>query len=95
MKDRLKRTAAAVLAALACTACAAKQSESAVNDSMAPYINMRQYEFYTEVGQPLNFSTVLPGSVFSQQHSAIKLTLLFFSIADLFLFVNRVRCDFS
>ena len=58
MKDRLKRTAAAVLAALACTACAAKQSESAVNDTMAPYINMRQYEFYTEVGQPLNFSNI-------------------------------------
>ena len=32
------------------------QRQSASNDTMPPYINMRQYEFYTEVGNPIDFS---------------------------------------
>ena len=27
-------------------------------DTMAPYINLTQYEFYTEVGKPIDFSYV-------------------------------------
>ncbi|MBR2793068.1 MAG: hypothetical protein IKE16_00365, partial [Solobacterium sp.] len=27
-------------------------------DTMAPYINMRQYEFYTEVNKPIDFSNI-------------------------------------
>lgn len=59
MKSLMKQMIAIVLAVAACAACSMKNDDAAaVNDTMAPYINMRQYEFYTEVNKPLYFSNI-------------------------------------
>ena len=59
MRSMIKTAAAVLLAVLACVACADRRDEAAaVHDTMAPYINMRQYEFYTEVNKPLVFSNI-------------------------------------
>ena len=59
MKSLMKQMIGIVLAVAACTACSMKNDDAAaVNDTMAPYINMRQYEFYTEVNKPLNLSNI-------------------------------------
>lgn len=58
MKQNIQKLGA-VLLLLLVSGCADRREETAaVNDTMAPYINMRQYEFYTEVNQPLNFSNI-------------------------------------
>lgn len=57
MKNIQKLSAVLLLSITA--GCAYRNEETpVVNDTMAPYINMRQYEFYTEVNQPLNFSNI-------------------------------------
>ena len=57
-RDMIRRSLP-VLSAVLLGACSIfGQRQSASNDTMPPYINMRQYEFYTEVGQPLDFSNI-------------------------------------
>lgn len=51
-----------VVFALCFTACTANEqpetAEPVSNDTIPPYINMTQYEFYTETGKPINFSNI-------------------------------------
>ncbi len=58
MRHTIAKGSAVLLLSLT-AGCAYNSDEiQPVNDTMAPYINMRQYEFYTEVDQPLNFSNI-------------------------------------
>lgn len=50
--------AAAGLLFSACTRNSPIQQAAREEDTMAPYININQYEFYTEVGQPIDFSNI-------------------------------------
>ena len=57
--NKIRRSCFALLLWLGVlSGCQNASQNSAAKDTMAPYINMRQYEFYTEVGQPLDFSNI-------------------------------------
>lgn len=58
MKRNIQKLTAVLLLLFTSGCTPANEETAVVNDTMAPYINMRQYEFYTEVNQPLNFSNI-------------------------------------
>ena len=54
----MKKVLAFVLMLCFAVGCHRAETVPTVEDTMSPYINMTQYEFYTEVNKPIDFSNI-------------------------------------